>query len=145
VGLAPTYLLDKSAFARINTEPSVAAVVLPLLGEGAIAVSGVLMLEAGYSARNAAEHGRIRVALGAMPQAPITPADWERAVDVQGQLADRGQHRSAGLADLILAASAERSGLTLLHYDADFDLIAAVTQQPARWVVPRGSLPARAP
>jgi hypothetical protein len=28
----------------------------------------------------------------------------------------------------------------VLHYDHDFDLIAAVTGQPTEWVVPAGSI-----
>ena len=36
---------------------------------------------------------------------------------------------------------AERHGVTLLHYRADYDLIAEVTGQPVEWVVPRGSVP----
>jgi hypothetical protein len=29
----------------------------------------------------------------------------------------------------------------VLHYDSDYDLIAKITGQPARWVVPRGTVP----
>ena len=42
--------------------------------------------------------------------------------------------------DLLIAAVAERAGLSVLYYDEDFDRIAAVTGQPTEWVVPRGSL-----
>jgi hypothetical protein len=56
-------------------------------------------------------------------------------------LARRGQHRAAGLPDLLLAAIAERHSVTLLHYDADFDVVAAITGQPTQWVAPRGSVP----
>ena len=35
---------------------------------------------------------------------------------------------------------AEAAGVTVLHYDADFDAIAAVTHQETEWVAPRGSL-----
>jgi predicted nucleic acid-binding protein len=42
--------------------------------------------------------------------------------------------------DLIIAAAAELAGLTVLHYDHDFELIASVTGQPHEWVVPRGSI-----
>lgn len=38
----------------------------------------------------------------------------------------------------LIAATAERYGVTVLHYDGDFDTIAAVTDQPVRWVVPPG-------
>lgn len=30
--------------------------------------------------------------------------------------------------------------MTLLHYDADFDLISEVTGQPCQWVVPAGAI-----
>jgi len=43
--------------------------------------------------------------------------------------------------DLLIAATAERHGATVLHNDKDYDLIAEVTGQPAEWVVPRGSVP----
>jgi predicted nucleic acid-binding protein len=38
-----------------------------------------------------------------------------------------------------VAAAAEEHDLTVVHYDADFDLIAAVTGQRCRWIVPAGS------
>jgi predicted nucleic acid-binding protein len=62
-----------------------------------------------------------------------------RAIQVQGKLAYRGQHRSVSIPDLIVAATAERFSLAVLHYDADYDRIAEVTGQPAEWVVPRGT------
>jgi predicted nucleic acid-binding protein len=40
----------------------------------------------------------------------------------------------------LIAAAAESAGVELLHYDEDFDRIAAITGQPMRWIVPRGSL-----
>ncbi len=65
-----------------------------------------------------------------MPLEYVTPAAERRAVEVQKILADRGQHRSASIPDLMLAAIAEAAGLTVLHLDKDFDLIAGVTGQP---------------
>lgn len=62
----------------------------------------------------------------------------KRALDVQRQLARRGQHRRP-LPDLIIAATAELAGLTVLHYDHDFDLISDLTGQPTEWIVPRGT------
>ena len=47
--------------------------------------------------------------------------------------------RAVGLPDLPVAAVAERGGVTVLHYDSDYDLIAQVTGQPTQWVVPRNS------
>lgn len=43
------------------------------------------------------------------------------------------------MADMLIAATAERHGVTVLHYDGDYDMIAAITGQPTRWVVPSGT------
>lgn len=67
--------------------------------------------------------------------------DFDRAADVMALLARNGKHRAAGIADLLIAACAERARLTLLHYDADFDAVASITGQSVEWVVPRGSVP----
>jgi hypothetical protein len=44
-----------------------------------------------------------------------------------------GQHRGPSVSDLIIAATA---GLTVLHCDKHFNLIADVTGQPAEWLSP---------
>src|SRR6266705_2404632 len=67
--------------------------------------------------------------------------DWRRSLDVQAALWRGGQIRAVGFPDLLIAAVAEREQVTVLHYDGDYDLIAKITGQPARWVVPRGTVP----
>ena len=42
--------------------------------------------------------------------------------------------------DIIIAAAAGAAGIAVMHYDADFERIAAVTGQPMEWVAPAGSL-----
>ena len=69
-----------------------------------------------------------------------TTADHvRRARQVQRLLAERHQ-RGRKVPDLLVAAAAEARSLTVLHYDADFDRIAAVTGQMCEWVVPPGSI-----
>ncbi|MGH7883718.1 MAG: PIN domain-containing protein [Candidatus Dormibacteraceae bacterium] len=75
-----------------------------------------------------------------LPLVATHQADFERAVEVMLLLAKKGLHRAVGAADLVLAAVAERAELTVLHYDRDFEYIAAVTDQPVEAVVPFGSL-----
>lgn len=41
--------------------------------------------------------------------------------------------------DLLIAAAAEAAGVPILHYDEDYDRIAAITGQPAEWLAPRGT------
>lgn len=137
----PRYLADKSALARLG-RPEVGAVLEPLILSGAVATCGVVDLEVLYSARSHQDLVRTRATRAlAFPLAAMAQADFDRAADVMEAIAGRGQHRAVGLPDLLIAAVAERVGLTVLHYDADYDLVAAVTGQPTRWVVPRGSVP----
>ena len=139
MALSRPYLVDKSALARMP-HASVAAVLTPLFLTDRVATCGIIDLEMLYSARNQADMVLLRQRRNALPQVPILPVDFERAMDVMVLLAGRGQHRSARIPDLLLAATAERIGLCVLHYDQDFDRIAEVTGQPVEWVVPRGSV-----
>ena len=75
-----------------------------------------------------------------LPEAPVTPETLDRAFEVMESMRARGQRRAAKPADCIIAASAEFSGLTILHYDRDFEHIAEVTGQNTEWVAPAGSL-----
>ena len=133
-----THLLDKSAWSRLvrlRLEPWFSA-----LDRGALALTGVGLLEVLYSAPNPAGYAVLRRELLGMPRVAITESIIDRAIDVQGEMVSRGTHRAPSPADFILAACAETNGLTVLHYDKDFDLIAEVTGQPMEWVTPAGSV-----
>lgn len=138
--MSPTYLGDTSALARLPTRAEVRAAVDPLLLAGEIATCGVVDLEVLYSARSPKEYDALATALDGLPRATVDDSIVARAREVQAQLAAKSQHRGMPLADLLVAACAELAALTVLHYDADFDRIAAITGQPTRWVVPRGSV-----
>ena len=73
---------------------------------------------------------RNRPPLSMMPVEYLTPGVEDRAGEVQQMLGDRDQHRTPLMVNLLVAAAAERAGLTVLHVDKDFELIAAVTGQP---------------
>ncbi|MGH3548523.1 MAG: PIN domain-containing protein [Pseudonocardiaceae bacterium] len=70
----------------------------------------------------------------------VTTEAVDRALDVPREMASASQHRNLRLRDLVVAATAELSGATVLHYDTDYDRIAGITGQPMEWVVERGSL-----
>lgn len=108
---------------------------------GRVATCAIIDLEVLVMARTASEHEEIWFERQLLPRAPISEACTDRAVEVQGELAGRGQHRGVPINDLLIAAAAELAGLIVLHYDRDFDLIADVTGQPTEWVVPRGTVP----
>jgi predicted nucleic acid-binding protein len=135
-----THLVDNSVLARTDKAP-VAERVEPMIVGGLLATCSVTDLEQLFSARSGTEHREWREDIGLrFGGVPIEQPMLDRAIEVQGLLAERGQHRGANVPDLVVAAAAERAGLTVLHYDADFDLIGRVTGQPVEWVVPRGSI-----
>jgi predicted nucleic acid-binding protein len=135
-----TYLADKSALARFETSSEVNAVLEPLLVEGEVATCGVVDLEVLYSAESPSGYTGLATGLRKLPRVPMSEEVLDRALEVQGRLARRSQHRGVRLPDLIIAACAESASLTVLHYDADYDRIAEITGQPVQWVVPRGSV-----
>lgn len=125
------WLIDKSALVRIVASPD-AAEWAARIERGLVRVTTVTRLETGYSARSGPD---LRAAfrqppLSSIPVEYLTPAIEDRAVEILTLLADRGQHRAPSLPDLIIAAAAELAGLTVLHLDKDFDLIAEITGQP---------------
>ncbi len=125
------WLVDKSALLRLGTSTH-ADEWAQRIERGLVRIATVTRLEVGFSARSAAE---LRGAwdhppLSEMPVEYATPAIEDRAVAVQLRLADQGHHRAVAVPDLLIAATAELTGLTVLHLDKDFDLVAAVTGQP---------------
>jgi predicted nucleic acid-binding protein len=120
-------------------DQAVASRLRPLLEDGAIATCAIVDLEVLFSARNLRDYEAVHLERQSLDDVPITPVIMGRALDVQHELARRGQHRLP-IPDLIIAACAESANLTLLHYDRDYELIAAITGQPHEWVAPRGSL-----
>jgi predicted nucleic acid-binding protein len=127
------WLIDKSALVRLAASPD-AADWAGRIERGLVRITTVTRLEIGYSARSGADlrTGLRQPPVSAMPVEHLTPAIEDRAVEVLTLLADRGQHRAPSIPDLLIAATAELAGLTVLHCDKDFDLIAAVTGQPTK-------------
>jgi predicted nucleic acid-binding protein len=135
------YLVDTSAQARIG-QPAIRAVIAGLIVDRAAATCVTVDLEAGYSGRDLADVRTIADRRRSLYVVlPISEAIAERARDVQLRMAARGHHRAAGVIDLLTAAIAEHHGAVLLHYDADFEHIAATTGQPHAWIAPRGTVP----
>jgi predicted nucleic acid-binding protein len=107
-----------------------------------VATCGVIEFELAWAARTSAKLDELRADRDAGYEWLATQdEDWRRALQVQAELWRSGQIRSVGLPDLLVAAVAEREHVTVLHYHADYDLVAQITGQPVRWVVPRGTVP----
>ncbi len=125
------WLIDKSALVRLATSVD-AETWSNRVERGLVRISNVTRLEVGYSARTgeAARREFREPPLVALPVEYLTRAIEDRALEIQLSLADRGMHRGPSIPDLIIAATAELAGLTVLHVDKDFDVIAGVTGQP---------------
>ncbi len=133
-----SWLIDKSALVRLAASPD-APEWAARIERGLVRITTVTRLEAGYSARSGPDlrAGLQRPPLSSMPVEYLTPAIEDRAVEVLTLLADRGQHRAPSIPDLIIAATAELVGLTVLHLDKDFEVIAQITGQPTERLTAR--------
>jgi predicted nucleic acid-binding protein len=111
------------------------------LEAGRLVASLPFLLEAGYSAPNAASHRELRDELATLPWAGVDEHVERRALEAQGQLARSGHHRLPPV-DLILAALADRRELGILHYDADYERILERTdlRYESVWLAERGTL-----
>jgi hypothetical protein len=135
------YLADTSAIARLS-DPTVTAALSPLIEAGLVGMCAVVQFELLWSTRSAEEFDDLCDELDTgFERLPIEDHHWRRAIEIQRELWATGRMRSVPLPDLLIAAVAEHHRVEVLHYDADFDTIAAITGQPTRWVVPRGSVP----
>jgi hypothetical protein len=134
------YLADTSAYVLQGRHPQVRARFAALLTEGRLAVCQMTALEYLNSAAGPASYETVWAALHGQRWMDVSTAAMQRALEVHRLLAARSQHRHFRLPDLIIAATAEQHGATVLHYDPDYDRIAAVTGQPVEWVAAKGSL-----
>ena len=140
-----TFLADTSAWLlakRRDAPPELRASFVDLLSSDGIAICGPVQWELLHSSNNAAEYEIRRTELTSLAQVPFANADWERALDIGHALAKLGGslHRAPSMPDVMIAVAAERAGLTVLHYDTDFDRIAEITGQRSEWVLPAGSI-----
>lgn len=130
-----SHLLDKSAWAQAQHSGDVAAQLARLIRRGQLALCTMTALEILYSARNPAEYERDHRHLTGLPWRDL--AAPRRAVDLQLTLAAHGWHRTP-LPDVVIAATAAEHGLTILHYDSDYERIADLAGARHQWIIARG-------
>jgi len=132
------YLADTSAFEQQRHSEVADGMLRALAVEGALHMTEIVALELLYSARTAADYEVRRVQMESLPWLHLDESVAACALDLQGRLAERGQHRRP-IPDLIVAATAIVHDATVLHYDRDFDLIGEVSELSARWILPPGT------
>ncbi len=134
------YLADTSVYVLVRRDKAVHERFTALLTEGRLATCQMTALEYLNNAPDPKGYEVLWGALHAQRWMDVTAAVMDRALAVHRELAAKSQHRHFRLPDLIIAATAEEHGATVLHYDADYDRIAEVTGQPVEWVAAKGSL-----
>ncbi|MDT0483596.1 MULTISPECIES: PIN domain nuclease [Streptomyces] len=128
------YLIDTSALARVLLRQNTAEWD-DRIAAGLVAICDLTELEVLYSARSATDRARLKAALDThYTWCPMPEGVYRRSRIIQEELTAKGEHRSAGPVDLLVAAAAEEAELTLLHYDRDFETIARTTGQPVRMI-----------
>jgi predicted nucleic acid-binding protein len=134
------YLVDTSVWAR-RGDHAVTRRLFPLIGAGLVATCSMLDAEALFSTRSPGHYEQVRTNRREAYEFLVADQEvWDRALEVQRELARRSMTRAVGISDLVIAAVAERHRVAVLHYDGDFDHVAEVTGQEMEWVVPRGSV-----
>lgn len=134
------YLADTSVYVLQAKHAVVRQRFEKLLTDGRLAACQMTSLEYLNNAPDPKGYEILWGALHGHRWVDVTTTAMDRALEVHRVLAGKSQHRHFRLPDLIIAATAEQHGATVLHYDADYDRIAAVTGQPVEWVAPKGSL-----
>jgi predicted nucleic acid-binding protein len=137
-------LLDNSAWSRIvaaKLPADRAEAVAGWIEQRQLATCLPFLLEAGYSARSAADRKTMMSDLERLPRVAVDGGVESLALATQRELAEVGHHRLPPL-DLLIAACARRAEAGVLHYDRDYDLIAEHTCLvfESEWLAPPGSL-----
>lgn len=137
------YLIDTSVLTRLH-QPAVLQ-RLQEIGTAQCSVTAVSLLELGYAMRSSGEYTTFFDQLRSTFTV-VTASPWaqEHAMYLQSRLVTRGVHRSAGVVDLLIAATAFQLDATVLHYDRDFDTVASLYDQATEWVAPPGTLDGQA-
>jgi predicted nucleic acid-binding protein len=137
-------LLDNSAWARLLQGVVVgdrADQIRQLVKLHAIGVCLPFLLEAGYSARSAADRKQIMSRLELFPRIAVDGEIERTALQAQRELAEIGHHRLPPV-NVMIAACAHRAEAGVLHYDADYDILAERTSLvfESEWLAPAGTL-----
>jgi predicted nucleic acid-binding protein len=136
-----TELVDTSVLILTRRDAFVREWLRTAILADAVAICDQVVVEYLRGARNQSEFDEFESVLSAFPWLRIEPPDWDRVRSVYRELSGvtGGYQQSVPIADALIAAVAERHDVVVVHYDEDYDRIAAITGQPVRWVMPRGS------
>lgn len=128
------YLIDTSAVSRIQQRKA-AAVWTRAVESGAIALCDPVELEVLRWVPGGAQRRVMqRLLREKFVWLPVPDNAWERARALQDDLGDRGQHNGASVVDLVVAVTAIRHRVAVLHDDNDYEVISRFMGLPVQRV-----------
>lgn len=127
-------------WARDRRFPALAEWFNTEVRSGRVLVCDLVILELVRLAPNEQRARALAARLAAFDTLAMPQSLWSRAREVQLSMAAPGDHRRVPPPDLLIAATAELANTPLVHYDRDYERIAAVTGQEHVWFVPDGTL-----
>jgi predicted nucleic acid-binding protein len=133
------YLVDRSAWLQVPYSADAKRQLYILKLTGGLATCAIIEAELLYAARDRTDFAWRRHGYSALHRLAMTEQIHARALDIMQALADYGQHRSVPIPDMLIAATAEAYGATLLHYDQNFERIAQYVPVSHEWIVEPGA------
>jgi hypothetical protein len=135
-------LFDTGAWTWVRDRrfPELAAWFNTAVEAGLVLACDLVILELTRLAPNERRAREVADRLAAFEAIPMSTELWGRARETQLALAASSDHRRVPSADLLLAAAAEEAGVALVHYDRDYERIAAASGLRQEWLVPDGTL-----
>ncbi|GAB3231494.1 ribonuclease VapC6 [Glycomyces halotolerans] len=122
-----TFLIDTSALWHLLRNPDTREVWEQEISAKSVGVCDATRIEFLYSAESPRHRDELADDLDlAFAYVPVPKKAWAWVDTAQYKLTQLSQHRSAGVVDLLLCATAVLNDLVLLHVDHDFKTVSTV-------------------
>ena len=123
-----TFLADTSMVVRLRRDQGIDQRWVDAVNLGLVALCPAVEAELSRTAVSSRDHSLLRESIRQLfTWQPVPESAWQFVERTQTALVEIGQHRGPSVVDLLVAATADAWGLTVLHVDADFDTISRVT------------------
>jgi predicted nucleic acid-binding protein len=127
-----TYLADTSMIIRLRSGREIQPRWVDAVRAGLVSVCPVVEAELMRATAGRDDRDQLRALLRELfSWHPMPDGAWRFVEQTQDALVELGQHKGPSVVDLLVAATADAWGLTVLHVDADFETIGRVRPVPA--------------
>ncbi|CAM5534442.1 PIN domain nuclease [Streptomyces narbonensis] len=125
-----TYLIDTSAHVHLGSDHATLRHWDAAIKTGTFGMCEATRAEILFTATGPDDRDEIDEELSTLFGTVRVPNDaWRWVETAQYKLTQKGQHRAAGVVDLLICATAVHHGLTILHRDNDFATVARILKE----------------